>query len=436
MPRRRPLAGRLPAEPGSWAARSSTISAPRSRCCCSCASARSASPGCGSRPRRSARSPGAGACGLLREPLLISLGAILALMNCCFYLAIDRLPLGTVAAIEFLPVIVLAVLGARTAQRAALLLAVGGVSLLTGVRMAGDPLGFVFAFANAGLFALYIVLGHRVRRAAGIDGSPRRWSGRSSPSRRSGLGGAARIRRPGGDRGRRRRRALLVGDSVRLRPDGDGAAAALDFRAACLALLPATATMIGMVVLGQLPSREELAGVALVVSWRRRPPRGVRRRQTPRSRAGRRERARRRRAAQRGRRRARAPDRRAREPGGDEVVAADRRAARGGRRSSQSAGGRGAARGGEHGGLGREPPPARRRRRTAARRASAAGSTVAAATIAVAIRGRERELAQPRGQRGRGRAAHGRGQRDPVGGDVARRGGERQRPRVPARGRR
>ena len=36
------------------------------------------------------------------------LGAVLAVMNCCFYEAIDRLPLATVAAIEFLPVIALA----------------------------------------------------------------------------------------------------------------------------------------------------------------------------------------------------------------------------------------------------------------------------------------------------------------------------------------
>src|SRR5436190_1456531 len=41
-------------------------------------------------------------------PLVLAWGAVLAVMNCCFYLAIDRLPLGTVAAIEFLPVIVLA----------------------------------------------------------------------------------------------------------------------------------------------------------------------------------------------------------------------------------------------------------------------------------------------------------------------------------------
>src|SRR5688572_11920991 len=100
---------------------------------------------------------------LTRDRTLWALGAVLAVMNCCFYLAIDRLPLGTVAAIEFLPVIVLAALGARTRRNgAALALAVAGVYLLTGVRLAGEPLGFALAFANAGLFALYIVLSHRV----------------------------------------------------------------------------------------------------------------------------------------------------------------------------------------------------------------------------------------------------------------------------------
>jgi inner membrane transporter RhtA len=37
--------------------------------------------------------------------VLAGLGVVFAGMNSCFYLAIDRLPLGTVAAIEFLPVI-------------------------------------------------------------------------------------------------------------------------------------------------------------------------------------------------------------------------------------------------------------------------------------------------------------------------------------------
>ena len=96
------------------------------------------------------------------------------LMNCCFYVAIDRLPLGTVAAIEFLPVIALAALGARTPRNAAALaLAVPGVYLLTDVQLAGEPLGVALAFANAILFALYIVLAHRVaqhERLGGIDG--------------------------------------------------------------------------------------------------------------------------------------------------------------------------------------------------------------------------------------------------------------------------
>src|ERR1044072_6564919 len=69
------------------------------------------------------------------KALLLQWGAVLAVMNCCFYLAIDRLPLVTVAAIEFVPVIALAVLGARTPRNvAALALAVPGVYLLTGVR--------------------------------------------------------------------------------------------------------------------------------------------------------------------------------------------------------------------------------------------------------------------------------------------------------------
>ena len=40
--------------------------------------------------------------------LLVAWGCVLAAMNVCFYVAIDRLPLGTVAAIEFLPVIAIA----------------------------------------------------------------------------------------------------------------------------------------------------------------------------------------------------------------------------------------------------------------------------------------------------------------------------------------
>src|ERR687883_795039 len=96
---------------------------------------------------------------LLRHRDVLAWGGVLAVMNCCFYSAIDRLPLATVAAIEFLPVIALAALGARTRRNlAALALAVPGVYMLTGVHVEGEALGLAFAFVNAGLFALYIVL--------------------------------------------------------------------------------------------------------------------------------------------------------------------------------------------------------------------------------------------------------------------------------------
>ena len=55
--------------------------------------------------------------------LLLALGAALGTMNATFYLAIDGLPLGTVAAIEFLPVIALAALGLRKPRNLAALAA-------------------------------------------------------------------------------------------------------------------------------------------------------------------------------------------------------------------------------------------------------------------------------------------------------------------------
>src|SRR3954470_8784331 len=79
---------------------------------------------------------------VLGNRTVLAWGVVLALMNCCFYAAIDRLPLATVAAIEFLPVIVLAALGARTRRNAAAIgFAVPGVFLLTGVLLEGEPLG-------------------------------------------------------------------------------------------------------------------------------------------------------------------------------------------------------------------------------------------------------------------------------------------------------
>lgn len=105
---------------------------------------------------------------------LIALGVVLGLMNACFYLAIARIPLGTVGAIEFIGPITLAALGARTPRNiGALLLAAAGGWLLTDARFSGSPLGFVFAFANCVLFILYVVLGHRIAEDGGATGIDR-----------------------------------------------------------------------------------------------------------------------------------------------------------------------------------------------------------------------------------------------------------------------
>ena len=202
--------------------------------------------------------------------LLIAWGAVLAVMNCCFYVAIDRLPLGTVAAIEFLPVIVLAAFGARTRRNAAaLLLAVPGVYLLTDVQLAGEPLGVAIAFANAVLFALYIVLGHRVAQrgaASGIDGlAASMLIAAVVVTPIAGWAALPALLDPV---------ALLAGIGVGISSSVipyvfDQLAMAQLTRAAyalMVALLPATATVIGIVVLAQVPSWIEVAGVALVVT--------------------------------------------------------------------------------------------------------------------------------------------------------------------------
>jgi inner membrane transporter RhtA len=202
--------------------------------------------------------------------LLIAWGAVLALMNACFYLAISRLPLGTVAAIEFLPVIALAALGARSVRNVlALALAVGGVYLLTDVRLAGEPLGIALAFANAVLFALYIVLADRVAKRPGLSGI-------------DGLAGAmlvaAVLITPVGVVQAAPALldpiALLAGIGVGLSSSvipyvADQLAMARLPRATyalMVALLPAVATVVGIVVLVQVPSWVEAGGVALVIA--------------------------------------------------------------------------------------------------------------------------------------------------------------------------
>jgi len=203
------------------------------------------------------------------KQLLLGWGLVLAVMNCCFYLAISRLPLGTVAAIEFLPVILLAAVGARSPRNAlALGLAVGGVYLLTDIRIAGAPIGFVFAFANSILFALYIVLADRVAKRpelSGIDGlGAAMLIAAVAVTPLGGWQAAQAFAKP---------IVILAGIGVGLSSSvipyvTDQLAMARVPRATyatMVALLPALATVIGLVVLAQVPTWAEVGGVGLVI---------------------------------------------------------------------------------------------------------------------------------------------------------------------------
>jgi inner membrane transporter RhtA len=141
--------------------------------------------------------------------------------------------------------------------------------VLTDVRLEGEALGVAFAFANAVLFALYIVLAHRIARNTALN-------------RIDGLGAAMLVAlvaiTPIG--GADAAPALLspvalaaglgVGVASSVVPYVfDQLAMARLSRATyslMVSLLPATATVIGVVVLAQIPSRSELIGVALVVA--------------------------------------------------------------------------------------------------------------------------------------------------------------------------
>ena len=198
---------------------------------------------------------------------LLAWGAVLALMNCCFYLAIERLPLATVAAIEFLPVIGLAALGARTPRNAAaLLFAVPGVYLLTGIRLEGEPLGVALAFANAGLFALYIVLAHRAAQGAGVDALGMAMI--IAALAVTPLAGAEAL--PAFADPVALAAGIGVGISSSVIPYVFDQLAMAQLPRATYALLvsllPATAAVIGVVVLGQVPSLAEAAGVMLVIA--------------------------------------------------------------------------------------------------------------------------------------------------------------------------
>ena len=174
-------------------------------------------------------------------------------------------------AIEFCgPVAVAALASRRARDVAAVVFAAVGVLLIADVRWSASPVGVLFALAAAALWAAYIVLGKRVATGGnGLDDmavgfvvaavvlSPLLFAG--GPGALSALADPLVL-------------VLAVGvgvlssvvpyvlDQVVLRRVGQARFAVL------LALLPATATVIGLIALAQVPAVPELFGIAAVVA--------------------------------------------------------------------------------------------------------------------------------------------------------------------------
>ena len=202
--------------------------------------------------------------------LLIGLGICLAVMITSFYLALDVLPMSLVAAMEFVGTIGVALYGLRTGRNLlALVLAIVGVFALIDVRWASDPLGLFWATLNAALFVGYIVLGHKAAEGGASGGVERLGAA---------MGIAFVILMPIGFV-----EAMRAFGSLSLVAAGIGVGVCSSIIpyvcdqlamsrlprasfALLLALLPATATVIAAIVLAQIPTLQDLLGIALVMA--------------------------------------------------------------------------------------------------------------------------------------------------------------------------
>lgn len=226
----------------------------------------------------------------------VAFGVVLATMNVTFYVAIDVLPLGTAVAIEFLgPVAVAAVTGRTWRERLGIVVAGAGVVLLAGVELStGGPdaaRGLVAIGLAAACWAGYILLGRRVAQGArGARGAGRPAGGPSGvDSLAVGMAAGALVGAP-----------FLAAPAAPVLHDAGLAAAVVGIAvlssvvpyaieqvvlrrvtaatfAVLLAMLPATAAVVGAVALRQWPHGWEVVGlacvtVAIVLTATRRAP--------------------------------------------------------------------------------------------------------------------------------------------------------------------
>jgi inner membrane transporter RhtA len=195
-------------------------------------------------------------------------GVATAAMNLSFYLAADRIDLGAGVAIEFIGPVAVAAIGTRSGRNAgALALAVSGIILMTTFATDSERAGIAFALLAGSLWGAYIVLGRRVALGGGgIDGLGVGMAIGAVAITPFGIGGFGPVTDNWW--------LLAAGASVGLL--SNVVPYSLDQIvmsrlprerfALLLALLPATATLMGMLLLDQFPSTREAIGIGLIVA--------------------------------------------------------------------------------------------------------------------------------------------------------------------------
>ena len=196
----------------------------------------------------------------------VALGAVTAVVTMCFMAAVDRIPMGTASALEFLGPLGVAILRGRGGTKVWPAVAAIGVLLLTEPwRGALDPAGVAFALAAAVGWALYIVLTQRVGdEVAGLQGLAV-----SMPV--AGL--VATVVAGPSLAGHLTFEILLAGIGLAiLLPVIPFALEMLALRrltatafGTLMSLEPALALLIGLIVLGQAPGLLPVVGIAFVV---------------------------------------------------------------------------------------------------------------------------------------------------------------------------
>ncbi|MEW6928525.1 DMT family transporter [Trueperella pyogenes] len=208
-------------------------------------------------------------------------GLVLVTMNVLFYQAIARIPLGTAVALEFLgPVILAAVTGRGWRIWSGIVLAISGVFMISwvgvDVGVPGVGAGIGFAIAAGGAWAVYMWLGSKVAQTG---------AGPDSLALGMAIGalGYVWLAIPGFwvilTDARLLAAMVAVGVFSSVVPYVLEVMILTKIPAGTFALLnalyPATSLIVGMIVLRQIPTMGELAGLVLItvavmlVTWPR-----------------------------------------------------------------------------------------------------------------------------------------------------------------------